>query len=305
MTWNILHGGGATRMPLITLALLEQGADVIALTEFRSTIGGQIQGVLADHGYEHQLTTRLSRKRNGILLASRFPLEPLETAVPQDLWCNRWLEASVPAFSMRLAVVHVPDDSMVRARAEYWQHLVAYGRRHRRTRSVVMGDFNTGRRYVDARGSCFACERLLGTFCAIGYRDAFRLKHPGAREYSWESHFGGGFRIDGAFVSPLLWSHVQEAGYSHEERVERTSDHSLFRMSLSIEAREGRKSPGNKALFDGQGRKNGANHEVFEPSVEKNAENGRNLIGNHGPVESGRLQSEIRGGTTTFVLREK
>jgi exonuclease III len=243
VTWNILHGGGATRMPLITLALLEQGADVIALTEFRSTIGGQIQGVLADHGFEHQLTTRLSRRRNGILLASRYRLEPLETAVPLDLWSNRWLEASVPEFSLRIAAVHVPDDSMLTQKAEYWQHLVAYGRRHRRMRSVVIGDFNTGRRHVDAPGACFACERLLGMFCSIGYRDAFRLKHPGAREYSWESHFGGAFRIDGAFVSPLLWSYVVEAGYSHAERRDRTSDHSLFRLGLAIAARDVRKSP--------------------------------------------------------------
>lgn len=240
LTWNILHGGGANRMPRITLAIVERSPDVVALTEFRSTVGGQIRGVLADHGLEHQLATPLSRKRNGILIASRYPLVQLNTVAPGDLWSNRWLEAGLPDFALRLAAVHVPDDTQMTRKVEYWHHLLAYGRLHARSRSVVMGDFNTGRRLKDAARGCFGCEDLLGQFCTIGYRDAFRLKHPGSREYSWVSPFGGGFRIDGAFVSPLLRSHVATAEYAHEERMEgdageqRASDHSLFSLELTV-----------------------------------------------------------------------
>ncbi|MFZ4572816.1 MAG: endonuclease/exonuclease/phosphatase family protein [Phycisphaerales bacterium] len=239
LTWNILHGGGANRMPRIALAIIERQPDVVALTEFRSTIGGQIQGVLADHGLEYQLTTTLSRRRNGILLASRYPLRPTTTVAPGDLWSNRWLEAMIPDFALRLAVVHVPDDTQLNRKAEYWHHLLAYGRLHAKTRCLVLGDFNTGRRLQDAVSGCFACEDLLGAFCTMGYRDAFRLKHPKAREYSWVSPFGSGFRIDGAYVSPLLRSHVAAAEYSHEERIggadePRASDHSLFLLSLSV-----------------------------------------------------------------------
>jgi hypothetical protein len=40
LTWNLRHGGGARRMPWITLSLLEHKADVVVLTEFRRHVGG-------------------------------------------------------------------------------------------------------------------------------------------------------------------------------------------------------------------------------------------------------------------------
>jgi len=249
MTWNILHGGGANRMPAITLAIVERRPDIVALTEFRSTVGGQICGVLSDHGYSYQHTTPLSRRRNGILIASRHPIDLLNTAPPGDLWSNRWLEVGIPEFALRIAAVHVPDDTMIRPKLEYWHHLLAYARRYVETRCLVLGDFNSGRSRLDAERGRFACEDLLGTFNSIGFRDAFRLRHPHVREYSWHSHKGHGFRIDGAYVSPLLWSHVAAATYAHEERESGHSDHSPFCLELSLKPRQSSPKPPENALF--------------------------------------------------------
>ena len=69
--WNILHGGGSRRIPHIALAILDARPDVVALSEYRRSMGGQLAGVLADHGLKHQLCTDPPGRKNGVLLASR------------------------------------------------------------------------------------------------------------------------------------------------------------------------------------------------------------------------------------------
>ncbi|MEO1512500.1 MAG: hypothetical protein AAFU70_10525, partial [Planctomycetota bacterium] len=75
MFWNILHGGGPERLPLIALELLEQDADVIGLCEFRACRGGSLRGVLYDHGYADQVALSGPEGGNGLLLASRVGLD--------------------------------------------------------------------------------------------------------------------------------------------------------------------------------------------------------------------------------------
>src|SRR5262245_45388589 len=75
LTWNLRHGGGAARMPRIALAILSHRPDVVVLTEWRRTTGGQIAGVLADHGLKHQVCTDPPHGRNGVLVAARTRID--------------------------------------------------------------------------------------------------------------------------------------------------------------------------------------------------------------------------------------
>lgn len=60
-----------------------------------------------------------------------------------------------------------------------------------------------------------------------GYRDAFRLLHPTATEYSWVGRTGDGYRYDHAFVSGALAGEVTVCAYVHESRTQtRLTDHS-------------------------------------------------------------------------------
>src|SRR5438045_4049374 len=74
LTWNLRHGGGSRRTPAIALSLLEHRADIVVLTEFRRTTGGQIAGVLFDHGLRFQHSTDPAQGTNGLLIASRTPM---------------------------------------------------------------------------------------------------------------------------------------------------------------------------------------------------------------------------------------
>ncbi len=225
-------------MPEIALALLEEAADVIVISEYRTTMGGQLRALLAEHGWEHQLCTEPARGKNGMLLASRFPLTPgaSPTDPPVD---GRWLHAVVSPTSeawgapngacstpLHVIGIHAPDGHGDRTlQTAYWRFLLDTTGALRDEHCVVIGDLNTGRHKADETGKTFRCTSLLGQFCTQGYTDAWRELHPQAREYTWFSHKGGGFRIDAAYLSRPLREKLQSARHAHQLRSAGTSDH--------------------------------------------------------------------------------
>lgn len=220
-------------MPAIALALLEHAADVIVLTEFRRTTGGQIAGVLYDHGWEHQLWTDPPARTNGILVASRWPLEPRPTMIGiGEALERRWLETAVPDLGLSLGGVHIPCGGRASGRTDFFRELVDIARDRAAEPFVLIGDFNVGRHHLDEEGKSFSCTRYLRELEAAGYVDAWRTLHPEAREYTWYSHEGKGFRIDHALLSPPLAPRLAGAAYSHAEREAGLSDHSLLLLGL-------------------------------------------------------------------------
>lgn len=257
--WNILHGGGSRRMPAIVLSLLEHKPDVVVLTEYRVTIGGQMRGVLADHGLVHQLCTEPAKGKNGVLIASRWSLRRIDppSQLPAGLHV-RWLDAVLGTTEGELLLtgVHIPDDSRPSPKAAFWRQMVAVAEQRCAQRHVFIGDFNTGRHRLDETGATFGCTGLLGAVCTLGYADAFRHFSPDRREWTW-LHPGvnrakpantgtfapssPGFRIDSALVSAPLVPLLRGAFYSHSERETGVSDHSAMLVDLEISGVEGKK----------------------------------------------------------------
>jgi exodeoxyribonuclease III len=239
LTWNLRHGGGARAMPRIVLTLLEHAPDVMVLTEFRVHTGGQIAGVLADHGWRHQATTSPPQGVNGLLVASRMPLRvvnpPTAAGLPHHevVRSRRAIEVEFPGLGLALAGVHIPCDGKGLGREAVFQHIVDAARRRRREGFILLGDFNAGRHGADEAGATFSCTRCLGELAAMGYTDAWRSANGGKREYSWYGHDGAGFRIDHAFVSGALKGAVRRCEYSHRERSSGLSDHSAMLLELA------------------------------------------------------------------------
>ncbi|MBS0196114.1 MAG: hypothetical protein JSR77_05095 [Planctomycetes bacterium] len=227
LAWNILHGGGPSRLPEIALSLAEQRPDICVLTEFRAARGGQLRAVLADHGLGHQTATHGPGRLNGVLLASRQPL----MEVTMD--AGRWIDAAIPAADLRITAVHVPDDTQPGLKAACWQRLVAFGRERRGSRHIIIGDVNTGRRGQDALSGAFACEAMLGTLMSLGYVDAWRSLHPESRDATWVAPWGEGRRIDAAYISPPLATALREAQHIHDAREQGISDHAAVRVVLA------------------------------------------------------------------------
>lgn len=243
--WNILHGGGARRMPEILLNLLEHKPDLILLSEYRTTIGGQIRGILADQGLLHQQTSLPAQHKNGLLWASRIPLALSQQPAPTSHGLSsRWLDVLVEGHELQLTGVHIPDDSRPTARAACWQAIVASARLNREKSHIFVGDFNTGRHGLDEEGRTFTCTSQLGAVCTLGYADAYRVFAPDKREWTWHapsrSHVkpentarSGGFRLDSALVSQALVPRLTRAEYVHSVRETGVSDHSAMIVELA------------------------------------------------------------------------
>jgi exodeoxyribonuclease III len=262
LAWNLRHGGGSRNMARIVLALIDHGPDIIILSEFRRTTGGQIAAALAHSGWEYQHTTapatshRLRRRPadpsppNALLIASRLPFRLREAKRPEVLCpraaaaCNLRLAElefncgpgpqAGAAHDLVLIAAHIPCNGPDRAAREHvFQSLLAAARRTRDMPCLVIGDLNAGRHHLDEAGATFTCTRLLGQLAALGYTDAWRHLNPGIREYSWYSAQGAGFRLDHAWVSPSLLGRLSSCRYDHDQRTSGLSDHSALLLKLA------------------------------------------------------------------------
>lgn len=245
LAWNIRHGGGARRLPEIALAILEHRPDWVVLSEYRPRMGGQLRGVLADHGLRHQACTDPPAGVNGVLIASRWAVRVREDSrraahpAGEPAWARRWLEVESPELGLSVAGLHIPDEGRPTERAGFWQSLVSVARRRVGEASVLIGDFNTGRPGVDGGPGGFTCGELLGTLWTLGYRDAWRERNPEGRESTWAGSgpgswgWGAGLRIDAAYVSPTVLGRVSGVRHSHAERECGVSDHSAVVLDLA------------------------------------------------------------------------
>ncbi len=234
LTWNLQHGVGARRMPHLALALLEHAPDLVVLTEWRRAVGGQIAGVLADHGLTQQASSEPRERQNGILVAARTPLrvEPAPASIEHRLW----LDLCLPEAGIWVTGVHVPcsgDERQEARRVRVLAALAELGRARAGLDHAILGDLNLGRHGIDEAGATFTGTAFLGRLATLGYVDAWRRMNPDGREYSWHDHDGAGFRIDHALLSPGLAPRLRSARYSHGERELGLSDHSVLVVDLA------------------------------------------------------------------------
>lgn len=238
LTWNIMHGGGPERLCWIALALLDWAPDVIALTEFRARRGGGLRAVLADHGWAHQARSDADPNENSVLIASRQPIT--STDRHPGLGCahrKRLLTARLDC-GTSITAAHIPDarrsDSGAMVdKATVWHEVLRVAETRRNAPHIVMGDLNTGRHRLDEAGSTFSCTALLGRLASMGYTDAWRAVHGGARAASWFSHTGAGFRLDHALVSGPIAGCIRSAEYGAAALESGLSDHAPLLLEVA------------------------------------------------------------------------
>ena len=152
----------------------------------------------------------------------------------------RWLSVRVDAPEpLTLGALHIPNkgtgrkytfhDAVV-SLAGCWSHRPA----------ILVGDTNTGWPRLDEEVPCFGPreEAFLRSIAALGWADAFRHLRGRARVYSWYSPNGrNGFRLDQAFLNPVLLPRLRRATYSWGgNRSGGLSDHAALLVDLSESA---------------------------------------------------------------------
>ena len=98
----------------------------------------------------------------------------------------------------------------------------------------IIGDFNTGRHYIDEKRKTFYCSEYFDRFKEASLIDSWRSRNQEIKEYSWYSSKGNGFRIDHVFSTPDLDKMLSDVHYSHVEREKGLSDHSALIVEFSL-----------------------------------------------------------------------
>ena len=98
--------------------------------------------------------------------------------------------------------------------------------------ALFIGDFNSGKNFVDEERSVLTGGPHMLELESLGWVDAWRSLHPDGREYTFASWKKNGFRVDHAWLSPPLGPRLRAAWHSHRERHERLSDHSALTVDL-------------------------------------------------------------------------
>lgn len=196
----------------------------------------------------YQVTSPLPEHRErGVMIVHRAAAAATVPAWKPDYLPCRVASAVVQAAGgpVEVAGVYVPSRDASPAKTDRKRRFLrefadALPSAEPATRRIVIGDLNIlepdhqpAYRFFQQ----FEYDAYLA-FGAAGYRDAFRLLHPGAAEHSWVGRTGDGYRYDHAFVSPGLADQVTACCYLHQTRIPaeagpRLTDHSALTVTLA------------------------------------------------------------------------
>ncbi|PEY34809.1 endonuclease [Bacillus cereus] len=236
LTWNIRQGGSEKRIPQIAEQLQKHAPDVLVVTEYwKGKKGDRLQELLRDAGYVYMKTSGGQFKQNSILVASLHQFEVVPSFYKREMNKERWLEIKFVKQGLHVVAVHIPTNNHnPQEKLDFWKEVNAFAREHSNTKSIIIGDFNTGLP-EDAQGAPFYGAEYMKELIDLGWRDVWRHTHGSFAGYSWYSTKGNGFRIDHAFVSPSLKDAILEGYFSHKERLLGYSDHSVLVVEFLLE----------------------------------------------------------------------
>ena len=232
LSWNILHGGG-TRCEQILSTIEQHDPDIVTLQEFRH---GQSKSVLLDGLKSLGLDTvyapdTSSARENSLVIATSLPMQA--KSYPDNTVPARAIEATIevsPMIDINLIAVHFPQK---KAQIPLFNALLELPQSWRDGHSLLVGDFNCGIPLVDSETKTFYATHMFQQLLSDGWYDAWRERHPQAREFTWVStRKANGFRYDHALASRTLNEMIVDVRYDHEAREQKASDHSLMLLDL-------------------------------------------------------------------------
>ncbi|TNC49322.1 exonuclease III [Rubellimicrobium rubrum] len=224
-TLNLRHGG-SSRVPAIADWLLETESNVIVCTEFRQGASGdRLSERLAQAGYVHRVAASQVSALNTVCIFSRHAVEAVHVDLPAK---EQHRLAAIRIGPLTVAGVYF---SQLKAKLPLFEYLLARPKELLGP-AVLTGDFNTGLHHLDEDGATFYCANEFRRLSQTGWVDAWRLINGDARDFSWQSNAGNGFRIDHAFVTSDLAHRITRAVYDHSPRSGLT-DHAALSVDLS------------------------------------------------------------------------
>ncbi|ANO51373.1 endonuclease/exonuclease/phosphatase family protein [Woeseia oceani] len=222
ITWNVRHGGG-DRARSFAEQLVSLSPDIAIITEYRNgPTGAHIKHVMERAGLFYFSDVSTPARLNTVLLCSRTPFEErqLDSLGDEAHRCS-WVRVE----GINILGFYFPQN---REKANVFDAICGLDSGVLVEQSLLIGDFNTGRHFVDEREKTFHCTEYFDRLEGLGWIDTWRSRNETAREFSWFSNVGNGFRLDHAFASPRLNMRIESVGYNHEVRKAGLSDHSAM-----------------------------------------------------------------------------
>ncbi len=218
LSWNIQQGGGS-RIRGILSFVAKQKADILVFSEFRNNNAGTlIRQKLLEQGFLFQFVSLKESDTNSVLIASKYPCQARLFVNSKIDFNHSVIACDFDAF--HLYGVYLPH----KKKHKLFDLLNTEIKKHKP--ALIMGDFNTGKNFIDQKGDSFWYTKDLKQLETDGLSDAFRYVHGEAETYSWYSHQGNGYRYDHIYVDADLLPLVKDCDYLHEARESKLSDHS-------------------------------------------------------------------------------
>ena len=194
------------------------------LTEFRENKNSEFfRTKLAELGYLNTAVASVKKGLNTVLIASKHP------------FVSETFYKELNEESHRLVLVHFKDLSIAGVYfAQKSEKEILFNFLNNNISELlgqyglVIGDFNTGKHFIDEKEKTFHCAKHFEELELNGLVDTWRSRNGDTKEYTWFSNIGNGFRIDHAFATPKLNDNVDSVYYSHRERQNGVSDHSAM-----------------------------------------------------------------------------
>jgi exodeoxyribonuclease III len=236
-TQNIQWGGdpapGGDGMPRLTRLmphLSDLDADLLVLTEYKSGIrGDELRDLLHASGYPQLYhgfpPTPYSL---GTAIAARVPVVAAQIPIPSamDPWrCTGVNYQGIDIFGFYFPLKDMPA---------YWDWVLANAKELVSREAVLIGDFNTGKHFVDEEADEFSCSDKHTELEKIGFIDTWRAANPDDRGSTWYSSANRGFRLDYIWASPSVLKQISAIRHNHDARNAGNTDHSAVIAEISF-----------------------------------------------------------------------
>jgi len=235
LSWNILQGGGK-RAADIADAIDTFQPDIAVLQEFRNgKSAAPILDVCRNLNLVHTHVTTSDARKNTLMIASKFPMrtEPWDSSLDIDLAVEALIEldsTTTGTTGLRVLAAHLPQK---KAQVPYLDTL--YKMQHDAdSNTIIIGDLNCGIPFEDSDTKSFVNTHMFQSLFTKGWVDSWRSRNAGAKEFTWVSSRGNGYRYDHALCTKQLDSRIKSIHYSHDVRESKLSDHSALVVDFSL-----------------------------------------------------------------------
>ena len=224
LSWNIRQGGGS-RVVRICDYLTKFGAQIVVLSEFRNNKSGDlINKHLLRAGYKYQNISGSSGNSNSVAIFSKIECKHHLYPDCDPKYAHNIIASEYEAF--KVYGMYLPH----KKKHVLFDFLIKEAQKDHA--GIMVGDFNTGKNYIDQAGDSFWYTDKLVELEDKNYIDAFRRTQGDIKEYSWYSHQKNGYRYDHTYVDKAIEPIIKDCFYLHEWREMGLSDHSPMVLEL-------------------------------------------------------------------------